>query len=91
MIWITDCPDRGMLSKKSNFYHVNPTVSTGARKVEAGSQRQGSKTPEKDKGSTQVSTVKPVLSNHIKQNIVLALQTSGCFLLHESGVESSLL
>ena len=78
MIWITDCPDCRMLSKKSNFYHVNPTVSTGSSKVEAGSQIQGSKTLEKDKGSTQVSTVKPVLSDHIKQYIFLAFQTGGC-------------
>ena len=29
-------------------------------------------------------TVKPVLSDHIKQDIFLAFQTGGCLLLHES-------
>ena len=36
-------------------------------------------------------TVKPVLSNHIKQYIFLAFQTGGCLLLHESSAESSCL
>ena len=37
------------------------------------------------------STVKPVLSDHIKQDIhvLLAFQTDGCLLLHESSAESS--
>ena len=35
------------------------------------------------------STVKTVLSNHIKQDIFLAFQTGGCLLLHESSAESS--
>ena len=34
-------------------------------------------------------TVKPVLSNHIKQDIFLAFQTGGCLLLNESSAESS--
>ena len=34
-------------------------------------------------------TVKPVLSDHIKQDIFLAFQTGGCLLLHESSAESS--
>ena len=34
------------------------------------------------------STVKHVLSNHIKQDIFLAFQTGGCLLLHESSAES---
>ena len=34
-------------------------------------------------------TFKPVLSDHIKQDIVLAFQTGGCLLLHESSAESS--
>ena len=33
-------------------------------------------------------TVKPVLSDHIKQDIFLAFQTGGCLLLHESSAES---
>ena len=36
-----------------------------------------------------VNTVKPVLSDHIKQEIFLAFQTDGCLLLHESKAESS--
>ena len=32
--------------------------------------------------------VKPVLSDHIKQDIFLAFQTGGCLLLHESSAES---
>ena len=35
------------------------------------------------------TTVKPVLSNHTKQDIFLAFQTGGCLLLHESSAESS--
>ena len=31
-------------------------------------------------------TVKPVLSDHIKQDMFLAFQTGGCLLLHESTV-----
>ena len=38
---------------------------------------------------TSQHTVKPVLSDHIKQNIFLAFQTGGCLLLHESSAESS--
>ena len=34
-------------------------------------------------------TVRPVLSDHIKQDIFLAFQTGGCLLLHESSAESS--
>ena len=34
-------------------------------------------------------TVKPVLNNHIKQDIFLAFQTGGCLLLHGSSAESS--
>ena len=37
------------------------------------------------------NTVKPVLSNHIKQDINLAFQTCGCLLLNESSAESSFL
>ena len=37
------------------------------------------------------NTVKPVLSNHIKQDIFLAFQTVGCLLLHESSAGSSFL
>ena len=33
--------------------------------------------------------VKPVLSNHMKHDICLAFQTSGCLLLHESSAESN--
>ena len=33
-------------------------------------------------------TVKPVLSDHIKQDIFLDFQTGGCLLLHENGAES---
>ena len=40
---------------------------------------------EKNKQNDQ----RPVLSNHIKQDIFLALQTGGCLLLHESSAESS--
>ena len=32
-------------------------------------------------------TVKPVISDHIKQDIFLAFRTGGCFLLHESSAE----
>ena len=35
-----------------------------------------------------LDVVKPVLSNHIKQDIFLAFQTCGCLLLHESSAES---
>ena len=35
-----------------------------------------------------VNTVKPVLSDHIIQDIFLAFQTGGCLLLHESSAES---
>ena len=35
--------------------------------------------------------VKPVFSNHIKQDIFLAYQTGGCLLLHESSAQSSTL
>ena len=38
---------------------------------------------------TYCSIVKPVLSDHIKQNIFLAFQTGGYLLLHESSAESS--
>ena len=34
-------------------------------------------------------TVKPVLSDHIKQDIFLDFQTGGCLLLHESSTRSS--
>ena len=34
-------------------------------------------------------TVRPVLSDHIKQDIFLAFQTGGCLLLHERSAESS--
>ena len=34
-------------------------------------------------------TVKPVFSDHIKQDIILAFQTGGCLLLHECSAESS--
>ena len=33
-------------------------------------------------------TVKPVLSDHIKQDMFLTFQTGGCLLLHESSAES---
>ena len=36
-----------------------------------------------------LNLVKPVLSDHIKQDIFLAFQTGDCLLLHESGAESS--
>ena len=32
-------------------------------------------------------TVKPVLSEHIKEEIVLAFQTGGCLLLHDSSLQ----
>ena len=35
----------------------------------------------------KITTVKPVLSDHIKQEIFLAFQTGGCLLLHESSAE----
>ena len=35
------------------------------------------------------STVKPVLSDYVKEDIFLAFQTDGCLLLHESSAESS--
>ena len=38
-----------------------------------------------------VGTVKPVFSDHIKQDIFLAFQTGGCLSLHESSAESSCL
>ena len=34
-------------------------------------------------------TVKPVLRDHIKQDIFSAFQTGGCLLLHESDAENS--
>ena len=34
-------------------------------------------------------TTKPVLSDHIKQDILFAFQTGGCLLLNESSAESS--
>ena len=37
-----------------------------------------------------VYKVKPVLSDHIKQDILLAFQTGDCLLLHESSAESFL-
>ena len=39
--------------------------------------------------SFTLTTVKPVLSEHIKQDIFWAFQTGGCLLLHESSAESS--
>ena len=36
-----------------------------------------------------LNTVKPSLSDHIKQYIFLAFQTGDCLLLHESSAESS--
>ena len=36
----------------------------------------------------KVGTVKPALSDHIKQDIFLAFQTGGCLLLHESSSEA---
>ena len=38
---------------------------------------------------TNSNTVRPVLSDHIKQDIFLAFQSGGCLLLHESSAESS--
>ena len=35
-----------------------------------------------------MNTVKPVLSDHIKQDVFLAFQTGDCLLLHESSAES---
>ena len=35
------------------------------------------------------TTVKPVLSDRIKQNICLAFQAGGCLLLHESSAVSA--
>ena len=35
-----------------------------------------------------LDVVKPVLSDHIEQDIFLAFQTGGCLLLHESSAES---
>ena len=35
-----------------------------------------------------VSTVKPVLSDHIKQDIFLSFHTGGCLLLHERSAKS---
>ena len=37
------------------------------------------------------STVKPVLSDYIKQDMLLAFQVGGCLLLHESSELSTLL
>ena len=37
----------------------------------------------------ETCTVKPVLSDHIKQDIFLAFQTGGCLLLHEKRTESA--
>ena len=39
----------------------------------------------------ELYTVKPVLSDHRKQDVFLAFQTGGCLLLHESRTESSYL
>ena len=39
--------------------------------------------------STSKGSVKPVLSDHIKQDIFLAFQTGGCLLLPESSAEGS--
>ena len=36
-----------------------------------------------------LNTIKPVLSDHIQQDIFLAFQIGGCLLLHESSAESS--
>ena len=38
---------------------------------------------------TYFTTVKPVFSDYKKQDIILAFQTGGCLLLHESSTESS--
>ena len=43
------------------------------------------------KPGNECNTVKPVLSDHIKQDIFLAFQTGGCLLLHESIAERSVL
>ena len=40
-------------------------------------------------GVVHVQYVKPVLSDHMKQDIFLAFKTGGCLLLHESSAESS--
>ena len=40
------------------------------------------------KFSFSKTTVKPVLSYHIKHDIFLAFQTGGCLMLHESSAES---
>ena len=40
--------------------------------------------PRAVKVSSFLHTVKPVSSDHIKQEIVLAIQTGGCLLLYES-------
>ena len=45
--------------------------------------------PDKLKHPEILTTVKPMLSEHIKQYIILAFQTGGCFLLRESSAESS--
>ena len=39
--------------------------------------------------STLDNTIKPVLSDHIKQDIFLAFQTGCCLLLNKSSAESS--
>ena len=36
------------------------------------------------KNLEEINTVKPVLNDHIKQDIFLAFQTGGCLLLHET-------
>ena len=36
-----------------------------------------------------VMTVKPVLSDHINQDMVLVFKAGGCLLLYESSAESS--
>ena len=43
----------------------------------------------KENRHSEPITVKPMLSDHIKQYIFLAFQTGGCLLLHESSAESS--
>ena len=40
------------------------------------------------RGHNALDTVKPVLSDHIQQNICLTFQTGGCLMLHESIAES---